>query len=48
MRVISALDVLHCAPELVAWGDWRQPAVMAFAYRDPRFGERVAEGGGDR
>lgn len=33
--------MLHCAPELVRWGDWGQACVMVLAYHDPRTGERV-------
>jgi ATP-dependent DNA ligase len=40
-KLVLPVEVLQCAPELVAWGDWGRAALMAFAYRDPRTGELV-------
>jgi ATP-dependent DNA ligase len=40
-KLSLTVEVLHCAPELVRWGDWGQACVKAFAYRDPRSGEQV-------
>jgi bifunctional non-homologous end joining protein LigD len=41
-KMTLTVNVLHCAPELVAWGDWGRAAVMAFAYRDTRWCETTA------
>jgi hypothetical protein len=35
------VEILHCAEELIRWGDWGWACVLAFAYRDPRRGELV-------
>jgi bifunctional non-homologous end joining protein LigD len=40
-KLVLPVEVLHCAPELVPWGDWGRAAVMAFAYRDPRSCDQI-------
>lgn len=35
------VEVLDCIGELMPWGDRGQAAMMAFAYTDPRSGERA-------
>jgi hypothetical protein len=40
-KLVLPVEVLHCAAELVRWGDWGRACVMAFAYRDPRTGASV-------
>ncbi len=40
-KMTLAVEVLACAPGLIAWGASGRAAVMAFAYRDPRSGEQV-------
>jgi hypothetical protein len=40
-KLMLPVEVLHCAPELVRWGDWGQACVMALAYRDPLSGQVV-------
>jgi bifunctional non-homologous end joining protein LigD len=40
-KLTLTVEVLHCAPELVRWGDWGMACVMAFSYRHPRTGEEV-------
>jgi ATP dependent DNA ligase-like protein len=40
-KLTIPVEVLHCAGELIEWGDWGQACVMAFAYHHPRTGEAV-------
>jgi hypothetical protein len=40
-KLVLPVEVLHCAPEFVRWGDWGQACVMTFGYRDQRSEEQA-------